>query len=179
MIEETMYLCEKEIFNENGKILRKSSHRAIIFKEDKLLMAYVGKYHDYRFPGGKLDPGESIESGLAREVLEETGATVTSILPYANIVTRNIERFKRDYDFFELDTYYYICEIEDELTSLTLDENEINDQFDIAWISVEDALEANKKIMKSDCVPLVIERETRMLEILKDYIITTNLRNNP
>jgi len=174
-----MYLCEKEIFDKDGKILKKSSHRAIIFKEDRLLMAYVGKYQDYRFPGGKLDPGESIETGLAREVLEETGASVTSILPYANIITRNVERIRSDYDFFELDTYYYICEIEDELTSLNLDENEVNDQFDIAWITVEDALEANNKVMKSDCVPLVIERETRMLEILRDNIITTNLRKNP
>ena len=34
------------------------------------------KYHDWTFPKGKLDPGESHEDAAAREVLEETGFDV-------------------------------------------------------------------------------------------------------
>ncbi len=168
MIEETMYLCKKDEFTDNKKILRKESHRAIIFKGDLLLMVYVNRYGDYRFPGGKLDAGETKEEGLKREVLEEVGAYITSITPFANIKTRNIERFKLEYDLFELDTYYYLCNIGDVFLEPNLDEKEIKDGFEMAWVSLDDAITQNAIAMKRTKKSLVIERETRMLHIIKE-----------
>jgi len=172
LIEETIYLCDENNFDEDGNTLTKYSYRAIILNDDKILLAHVNRYGDYRFPGGKIDEGETVEDGLIREVLEEVGGIVTSIVPYAHIVTKNIEKITRNFDFFILDSFYYICKIEDELVVPNLDEAEIRDGFNREWISVTEAIAANKKVLNSNNVPLVIQRETRMLEIIRDRLLT-------
>lgn len=179
MIEETLYLCKKDDFDEDGKILIKQSHRAIILDHTKLLLAHVGRYGDYRFPGGKLDVGETIEDGLKREVLEEAGANVTSITPFARIITKNIERINADYDYFILDSYFYICEIDSSLTEPTLDEREIADNFTRQWVEIDQAIEVNTEVMNGSNPSLVVARETRMLEIIKEYIQKHNPKEIP
>lgn len=55
------------IYNEHGEIL------AVSRKTDQ---------NDFGLPGGKVDPGESMEASLIREVKEETGLDVTSCKAY-------------------------------------------------------------------------------------------------
>lgn len=53
--------------------------RAIILKDDKLLLvnAWKGRSHLWCAPGGGAEPHASLPENLAREVMEETGLTVT------------------------------------------------------------------------------------------------------
>ena len=55
-----------------------SSARVIVVQEDRVLVVKdpIGKHI---MPGGRLEPGESIEDALRREVLEETGWTLNSV----------------------------------------------------------------------------------------------------
>jgi 8-oxo-dGTP diphosphatase len=39
----------------------------------EVLLVHRPKYHDWTFPKGKLDPGETMEQAALREVEEETG----------------------------------------------------------------------------------------------------------
>lgn len=47
--------------------------RYLVLRRSASSKANAGKWD---FPGGKLDPGESLDTALAREVEEETGLTV-------------------------------------------------------------------------------------------------------
>ena len=60
---------------ENGTIYKRNAARGIIRHGDKYL-AIHGKYGDYKFPGGGMEPGESLPDTLVREVREETGYRV-------------------------------------------------------------------------------------------------------
>lgn len=51
---------------------------AFIKKENKLLFIKLSYYDGYALPGGIIDPLESAEEAIVREISEETGLTVTS-----------------------------------------------------------------------------------------------------
>lgn len=52
--------------------------RAIVVKDDKLLVMHRNKFGQeyYTLPGGGIDPGETGEQSLTRELAEETSVTV-------------------------------------------------------------------------------------------------------
>ncbi len=73
----------KAFVNYNGKIL--------ILRES-------GKYEDgtnvgrYDIPGGRVQPGESFDQGLIREIKEETGLDVEIGRPFAVVEWRPVVR---------------------------------------------------------------------------------------
>lgn len=55
---------------------------ALIINDGRILAVSRKTNHsDFGLPGGKLDPGESFKEALIREVMEETGLTVTALEP--------------------------------------------------------------------------------------------------
>lgn len=55
----------------------------------------------WEFPGGKVEPGESPESALLREIVEELGCTIT--------LTRPLPRFLHDYGAVTIEMIPYVC----------------------------------------------------------------------
>lgn len=100
---------------------------AIIKKENKILATKRG-YGEFinmwEFPGGKIEPGETKEAALIREIKEELDADI-KIDEFALTV-------EYTYPTFHLTMHSYICSLKDTITLLEhndakwLEKNEFN-----------------------------------------------------
>ena len=102
-----------------------------------------GEWKDYwEFPGGKMEPGESPEEALKREIWEELETRI--------VVERFVQTVEYDYPKFHLTMHCYWCHVES--GSLTLKEHEAAkwlsiDQLDsVNWLPAD--LEVIKKLSK-------------------------------
>jgi 8-oxo-dGTP diphosphatase len=88
----------------------------------------------WEFPGGKVEPGETLEAALHREIKEELGISIRILDPLLSLV--------HQYDTHEVKVHTYLCEwTEGDLTLhvhtqskwLTVDELETLD-----WVAADD-----------------------------------------
>lgn len=98
---------------------------AIIIK-DKQVFATQRGYGEWQgwweFPGGKIEPGESPQDALKREIKEELESDIS--------VGELLETVEWDYPTFHLTMQCYICSLESE--SLHLNEHEAS-----TWLTKE------------------------------------------
>jgi len=155
--------------NLQGKTFRREAVRGIIFREDKLLMIYSPVNGDYKFPGGGVDIGEAHHETLGREILEESGATITEITgEFGKIIEYAHETAEEGYETFKQTSYYYICKIEGRTGTLSLDDYEEDLGFQPLWVDVNTALETNRNVLvESIPAPRWTRREGFVLEMLK------------
>ena len=97
---------------------------AIIVKQDKFLATQRG-YGDFaggwEFPGGKVEPNETPEQALAREIKEELGADIT--------VGEYLVTSEYDYETFHLSMRCYFC-------SLLSDHVDLFEHSDAKWLDM-------------------------------------------
>ena len=90
---------------------------AIIRKGDKIFATQRG-YGDWKdwweFPGGKMEPGETPEAALVREIREELDAAIR--------IDRYLTTIDWDYPQFHLTMHCYLCSLSGE--ALHLNEHE-------------------------------------------------------
>ena len=127
-----------------GKTVRVTA--AVICRENKIFATQRG-YGDYKdwweFPGGKIEPGESPEQALKREILEELAAEIS--------VGRKIMTVEYDYPTFHLSMDCFVC-------TLIRGEPELLEHEAAKWLSLDEL----------DCVKwLPADRE--VVDTLKDY----------
>ncbi len=127
-----------------GKTVRVTA--AVICRENKIFATQRG-YGDYKdwweFPGGKIEPGESPEQALKREILEELAAEIS--------VGRKIMTVEYDYPTFHLSMDCFVC-------TLIRGEPELLEHEAAKWLSRSEL----------DSVPwLPADRE--VVDTLKDY----------
>lgn len=71
-----LFVLDKKNYDPNGTVGRRPSVRGIIRKDGKIAMMHSKKYNYYKLPGGGMEPEESLEETLIREVREESGLIV-------------------------------------------------------------------------------------------------------
>ena len=98
---------------------------AIIIKEGKVFATQRG-YGDWKgwweFPGGKMEPGETPQEALRREILEELDAEIG--------IGELLDTVEWDYPAFHLTMHCFLC-------TLISESMHLNEHGDAAWLSAE------------------------------------------
>lgn len=146
---------------------RKAS-RAIMFKEDKLVMIQSKKYGEYKFPGGGCKSGEVLKQTLVREVLEETGLDVlpSSIKEFGKVEEWHIDTYDSSKMFNNI-SYYYLCDFIDNGKTRNMDEYEIEYGYEVRYVSVDEAIKQNQLVLYIG--PTWVKREIEVLKYIKKH----------
>ncbi len=169
-----LFELDKKDYDPKGTVGRRPSVRGIVFKNDKIAMVYSKQYGYYKFPGGGIDEGESQIDTLIREMREETGLLVIpeSIQEFGYV--HRVQKGSRE-DIFVQDNYYYFCRVEDGQTEQELDAYEAEEEFTLAYVSLEEAIQKNEEALKTTLVgdefyTVMIEREVKVLRLMTSQL---------
>lgn len=155
----------------DGKKISREAVRAIIMDGSKLLMLHSSKDGDYHFPGGGIDPGESHNEALARELLEECGAVLEKVQgAFGKIIEYGIPK-EKDFDVFCMTSHYYFCEIGSELGPQTLEDYEVDLGLEPRWVEIDEALRTNERVLVNGAPPWTM-REVAALGFLREKVLS-------
>ena len=124
----------------------RDSARSIIIRTGRIAMIHSLKYDYYKFPGGGIEPGESVVDAMIRETAEEAGLTVIpdSIREYGYVHRIQKSTVKPD-ECFVQDNYYYLCDVEDGVRLQKLDGYESDERFTLEYVMPETFSATGKK----------------------------------
>ena len=150
-------------YREGGSVFRRTAARGIV-RRGKQYLLITTKYGDCKFPGGGVEPGETLEEALLREMREETGRTVRrdSLRKYGVVKER---RKGVDADILEMESHYFFCEADGPAGAVELDDYEAEYGFQAVWMTLEEALKKNRAALDREACPWV-ERDCRVMECL-------------
>lgn len=124
--------------------LRKSARAILLNTEGQMATQYLKTYTYHKLPGGGVDPGETIEQALQREIAEEVGcASVIERLIGMTIEYRNQEKL------LQL-SYCFAAQVEGEIGTPTLEPGEIEEGQVTLWLPPEEVLEKMKTDQPKD-----------------------------
>ena len=147
----------------HGDVYKRTAARGVIFREGKILMVHTAR-EDYKFPGGGVEPGESLESALRRELLEETGRELLGEPEYVAVVHERRRGIVAD--ILEMDSHYFLCQVSGSERPLHLDGYEEEQHFEPVWVDPDEAISANRAL-DIEANPW-LEREILVLEAIKE-----------
>lgn len=145
--------------------------RSVIIRGNKLLMDYLKKTSEYKFPGGGVEPGENYFDALKRELMEEAGARVKGT---PRVIGYIDQLYPDRYDInklFSMRSLYYLVEIEDKMDSIQLSESEIALGFVPVWVGIDDAIALNQKCFDEGSLNHWTQRELWMLNYIRDNLM--------
>lgn len=160
-----LFEIDTKDYDINGTTFSRPSSRGIIIKDGKLAMIHSMKYNYYKFPGGGIEGDEDKKNALIREVLEETGLTVDMQTVKEFGMVHRIQ--KGDYeDVFIQDNYYYLCDVEENISEQKLDDYEKDEGFTLEYVTPLQAIEVNRACHYKEADQIMLQRECRIIEIL-------------
>ncbi|MBQ5980452.1 MAG: (deoxy)nucleoside triphosphate pyrophosphohydrolase [Bacteroidales bacterium] len=118
---------------------------AVIRQGDHIFATQRG-YGDFKdwweFPGGKMEPGESKEDALAREIREELSAEIR--------IEKHLKTVEWDYPAFHLTLHCFLC-------SLATEEMHLNEHEAARWLDKKSIYSLKWLPADEDILPLIVE----------------------
>ena len=106
--------------------------RAIVIKDNKVLLSLEERKNVYMSPGGGVEEGETLEECVVRELGEEAGYIIKAIKPFVKV---------KEYCFETLwINNYFICEIIGQCERKLTESEEYN-RVKPVWVDLDKALE--------------------------------------
>ena len=160
-----LFTLDSKDYDPNGTVRTRPSVRAIICRDGKVAMVRSRKYDYYKFPGGGIEPGETMKQALIRETREEAGLAVLpeSIREYGYV--HRVMKGEKE-DMFVQDNYYYLCRTSPQRLGQQLDDYEAEERFTLEYISPQEAICVNRTHDHGPKSQQMLEREARVLECL-------------
>ena len=166
-----LFEIDTKDYDPNGRAFVRPSVRGIIIRDGRIAMVHSLKYDYYKFPGGGIEDGESLEQALIREVAEEAGLQVIpqSIREYG--LVHRVQKGDQE-DIFIQDNYYFLCDTEAEVRPQHLDGYEAEERFTLEFTDPRHAIHTNRSADHGPKDPIMVEREAKVLELLmQEYLI--------
>lgn len=164
-----LFEMDTKDYDLNGVAFIRHSARCINIKNGLVAMVHSIKYNYYKFPGGGIEEGESEENAMIRETQEEAGLVVIpeSVKEYG-YVHRIQKSDYDDADYFVQDNYYFLCDVEETIHSQDLDDYEADERFTLEYVEPDKAIYINRNVNHGPKDQIMLEREARVLELLKE-----------
>ncbi len=150
-----------------GKVFRRDSARCICIRDGKIMMVYSKQYDYYKFPGGGIEEGETLEEAMMREAREEAGLVVIpeSAAEYG-VVPRANKSSEPGIACFRQDNFYFLCRAEEELTETEQDSYEVEEGFTPVWVTPEEVIRTDRDAHLTGNKRVMGAREAGVLELL-------------
>lgn len=170
-----LFTIDLKNYKENGTVGKRPSVRGVIIKNGKIAMMHSLKYDYYKLPGGGIEEGEELRDTLVREVKEESGLVVKKDTIKEFGYVRRIEKGMFE-DIFMQENYYYLCDVEDDVSSQELDDYEAEEGFTLEFVTPEHAINVNnigdhKEKVEKQTFTGMLTRENRVLQMVIDELL--------
>ena len=143
--------------------MRRDAVRAVV-RQGNRFSWFIPQKRRLPLPGRSLFWRDSSGSAGA-ELKEECGAKLVVVHGSFGKVVEYDYAKEAYFDLFCMTSYYYFCSIGPELGQLELEDYEVALGLEPCWVTVEEALRANKALLANGAPPWT-RRETLVLELL-------------